>query len=334
MTRQEITLLNLGSSLDDLANLDPRGYGVCKLLYKAANEYTGKPLCLNAAEKLCDTLQKDDTVFVLTGFVLPPYKKAETDGVISSVLLASALEKLFSVKSIIICPEEAVNAVEKLLKLTESSGKVVVFTKETDKAYEHSEKLISDYNPHAVISIECPSSNKAGKYHNAGGIDVTNLEAKTDILFDKLQKSGVLNIAIGDLGNEVGMGSISECIENLIPSDCECCGKGGITAKTKSDNIITATVSDWGCYALICMLAYLKAKPEIMHDSDFQKKMMVTAAENGLIDMTGEHIPAIDGFGVKITGLIVDLMRETMLNVLDSRNKFHKQFDIISKRIK
>ena len=57
MTQQEITLLNLGQSLDDLANLDPRGYGVCKILYSGSRKLAGKPLCVNAAEKLVATLK-------------------------------------------------------------------------------------------------------------------------------------------------------------------------------------------------------------------------------------------------------------------------------------
>ncbi|MBR3779904.1 MAG: DUF4392 domain-containing protein [Clostridia bacterium] len=330
MTRKEITLLNLGKSLDDLANLDPKGYGVCKLLYKAAYDFTGRPLCLNAAELLCNTLKKDAVVFILTGFVLSPFNKAETDGVISSALLASSLERIFKVKTVIVCPDEALNAVNNLLSCLETHSEIFVFTKESDKAEEECDKILSQFKPDAVISIECPSANKNGRYHNAGGIDVTNLEAKTDLLFEKLCKSGVPNIAIGDLGNEIGMGTIADCIEKSIPSDCVCCGKGGITARTKADNIITATVSDWGCYSLICMLAYMTGKPELMHDSNLQEKLMISASENGLIDMWGEHIPAIDGFGVKITGLIVDLMRETMLNVVNFSDKFQKQFDIIS----
>ena len=334
MTRQEITLLNLGKSLDDLANLDPRGYGVCKLLYKAAIEYTKKPLCLNAAEVLCKSLKKDETVMILTGFVLTPFNKAETDGVVSSVFLASALEKLYGVKAVIICPEEAVKAIEKMSEIIGINPDTVIFTKDINKAEEQAKLIFSCYNPDAVISIECPSANKNGRYHNAGGTDVTHLEAKTDVLFDLLVAKGVPNISIGDLGNEIGMGTISDCIEKHIPSDCECCGKGGITAKTKADNIITATVSDWGCYSLICMLAYLTGNPDVMHDSSLQEKMMLAAAENGLIDMTGEHIPAIDGFGVKITGLIVDLMRETMMNTIDCRGNFQRQFEIISERNK
>lgn len=334
MTRQDITLSNLGSSLDDLANLDPRGYGVCKLLYKAAIKYTGKPLCLNAAEIICKSLKKGGTVFILTGFVLPPFNKAETDGAIGSVFLASAFEKVFGVTTVIICPEEASKAVKKMSELIGINPEIVVFTKEHDKAEKETEIILSRSYPDAVISIECPSANKNGRYHNAGGVDVTDIEAKTDLLFNRLVELGVPNIAIGDLGNEIGMGTIADCIESHVPSDCVCCGNGGITARTKADNIITATVSDWGCYALICMLAYLTDNPDIMHDSVVQEKMMNAAAENGLIDMTGEHIPAIDGFGVRLTGLIVDLMRETTINIINCRDKFQRQFDIISERNK
>ena len=33
MTQKELTDLNIGENLDALANLDPRGYGVCRILY-------------------------------------------------------------------------------------------------------------------------------------------------------------------------------------------------------------------------------------------------------------------------------------------------------------
>lgn len=60
MTQQELTLHNLGQSLDDLANLDPRGYGVCKILYDASWKYTGGPTSMNAARKLAQTVKDVD----------------------------------------------------------------------------------------------------------------------------------------------------------------------------------------------------------------------------------------------------------------------------------
>ena len=37
MTQKELTDLNIGENLDTLANLDPRGYGVCRILYADDN---------------------------------------------------------------------------------------------------------------------------------------------------------------------------------------------------------------------------------------------------------------------------------------------------------
>ena len=113
-TQQELTMRNLGQSLDDLANLDPRGYGVCKILYEASRRYTGGPTSMNAARKLAETVKEGDIVYIMTGFVLRPFQKAEMDGIVSSALLCRALVKAFGAKPVIICPEDNVTAVENL----------------------------------------------------------------------------------------------------------------------------------------------------------------------------------------------------------------------------
>lgn len=318
MTQNEITLLNLGESLDNAANLDPRGYGVCKLLYKASREYTGKPLCVNAAECLIKTLKCGDKVFILTGFVLSPFNKAETDGAIGSVLLAKALIKAFAVKPIIVCPSEAETAVKSISEYLEADIDVFVFTKNIDNADADAEKLIKSYSPKAVVAVECPGAAENGRYNNAKGADVTNLESKQDVIFDKLKKYGVLNIAIGDLGNEIGMAAISDCLVNKIPV---------IPVTSDADNIITSTVSDWGCYSLIAMLAYMMNDCEIMHDGAVQEKVMRIACENGLIDMYGEHIPAIDGFSVELTSSIVNVMKELVKSTLSLKDSCKYWFD-------
>lgn len=324
MTQQEITLLNLGSSLDDVASIDPRGYGVCKLLYRAAREYTGAPLCLNAAKKLVETIKENDRVFIMTGFVLMPYNKAETDGVIGSFLLAKALETAFGAKPVIICPEDCVPAASALAECVElKSVDIEVFTKDKSKAAECADNLIAKYNPKAVISIECPGENENGIYHSARGIDVTEVEAKQDILFEKLKNKGILNIAIGDLGNEIGMGAIEKCIKEKIPLGNKIC------VRTKADNIITATVSDWGCYSLIAMLAYLLENSDIMHGAELELRAMEAAARGGLIDMTGKSIPAIDGFGTELTCSIVTVMKELVKNTLALKETCKPHFDRI-----
>lgn len=328
MTQQELTEQNIGQNLDDLMNLDPRGYGVCRILYKAAREYTGEPLTTHAAKELIKTVKSGDVVFIITGFVLLPFKKAEMDGVISSVLLARSLVMACGAKPVIICPTENVEAVrnlslvvglhlyeeaDDLLKYPISMG-IETFTKDKDKAANRSKALIDTYQPTAVISIEAPGANEKGEYHNAVGLNVTELEAKADVLFQKLRENGVLNIAIGDLGNEIGMGTIGEHIKKYVPytsvGGCACGCGGGTLAASKADHIITATVSDWGGYALMAALAYLKKDKTIFHNAEMEKDAMVTAARSGVIDMYGWLIPAIDGIGATMNISLVELMRK------------------------
>lgn len=328
MNQEELTILNIGENLDNLMNLDPRGYGVCRILYSASRKYTKEPLAMNSAKKLVNTVKEGDLVYILTGFVLLPFKKAEMDGIVSAMLLARALVKGFNVKPVIVCPEENIKAVENLayvvglhfhnsietLKEYPLSLAGITFTKDSTLAEKQADELISKGVPSAVISIECPGANSLGVYHNATGLDVSCLEAKQDILFNKLKKKNVLNIAIGDLGNEIGMGSIKEHLEKYVPytakESCRCGCNGGILASTKADNIITATVSDWGGYGLIAALAYLKKDLNIMHTKELQKDVMITASRSGMIDMHGELIPAIDGCNLEMNLSIVSLMRE------------------------
>ena len=349
MTRKQITEINLGNSLDNLANLDPRGYGVCKILYDASRKYTGGPTSMNAAKRLAEAVGSDDIVYIMTGFVLRPYKKAEMDGIVSSVLLARALVKAFDAKPVIICPTDNYHAVKalsacvglhlfedmtELLEIPASMG-VITFTKNKSEAEKEAERIIKTAPPKAVVSIEAPGENARGVYHNAVGLEVTELEAKMDVLFEKLQKLGILNIAIGDLGNEIGMGAIAETLEKYIPyaseGGCKCGCGGGIAVRTKADNLITATVSDWGCYAMIAALAYLKEDIDIMHTAELEKEAMICASRSGMIDMYGWLIPAIDGFGIEINASIVSLMRETVKSTLALGEKVEHWFSEVEK---
>jgi len=330
MNQEQLTIFNMGENLDNLMNLDPRGYGVCRILYSAAREYTKEPLTTNAAKKLVYTLKEGDLVYIMTGFVLLPFKKAEMDGIVSTMLLARSLVKAFNVKPVIICPEDNMEAVKNLasvvglhlydnieeLKEYPISMAAIAFTKDVKYAAKQADEIIAKGLPSAVISIECPGANSVGTYHNAVGLDVTSLEAKQDILFTKLQNKGVLNIAIGDLGNEMGMGTIKKHLEEYIPyaakGKCNCGCNGGIAVATKADNIITATVSDWGCYGLIAAIAYLKKDLEILHTKEMEEEVMVVASRSGMIDMYGWLVPAIDGFGLSMNLSMVNLMRESI----------------------
>ena len=83
MTQFELTKYNVGRDLDELMNLDPRGYGVCRILYPASREYSHDTnVSMHFAEKLLETLSEGDLVYIITGFRLLPHGSPETDGII------------------------------------------------------------------------------------------------------------------------------------------------------------------------------------------------------------------------------------------------------------
>lgn len=346
MTKKELAILQMGENLDALMNLDPRGYGVCRILYAGSRAYTGGPLTVNAAQKLISTIRKGDFVYIITGFILLPHKVPEMDGMVSSMLLARSLVQAFDAKPVIICPVDCKPAVENcaravglhlyenlrdLEELPFSMG-IITFSKDAGLAREQAEQILQQNKlPSAVISIEAPGANHAGEYHNATGANVTELEAKSDILFCILREKGVLNIAIGDLGNEIGMSAIEDHIRKYIPyaddKQCRCHCQGGILAASKADNIITATVSDWGCYGLMAALAYLKRDLSIFHNGKMEAKVMEAASQSGLIDMNGSLMPGIDGFSVRMHVDMVRLMRDCVRYGIENDGAFEEWFD-------
>ncbi len=346
MTKKELAILQMGENLDALMNLDPRGYGVCRILYNGSRAYTGRPLTINAADKLISVVGKGDFIYIITGFILMPHKAPEMDGMVSSMLLARSLVQAFEAKPVIICPVDCKSAVENCArvvglhlyenlvdveKLPFSMG-IIPFSKDAILAEKQAEQIISQNKlPAAIISIEAPGANQAGEYHNATGNNVTELEAKTDILFNKLREKGILNIAIGDLGNEIGMGTIADHIKRYIPyaddKQCRCDCQGGILAASKADHIITATVSDWGCYGMMAALAYLKKNFRIFHSGKLEKDVMETAARSGLVDMNGSLVPGIDGFSSRMNVDIVKLMGDCVRFGIENEGRFEEWFE-------
>lgn len=334
MTETELAEYNVGENLDQLMNLDPRGYGVCRVLYPASRNYAGEPVAMHAAKKLNELLDgkpSDTLVFIMTGFILRPHLQPETDGITGALLLVRALVRAFGITPVLVIPEKNTAAVLQCAPLLglhvyddiEKARKLPLSFSYTTISVEQSEAdaqistLLAGTKPAAVFSTETAGANISGQYHNAVGVNMTEIEAKQDHLFTGLQKQGVPTFAVGDLGNEIGMGTIETHIRQFIPytggngtfAHCRCKCNTGITAYTKADYLVTATVSDWGVYAVIAALAYLHKNSSIMHDAETEETILQGCCTAGMVDMTGSLLPAIDGFSVQIEKELVSLMK-------------------------
>lgn len=354
MIKSEIALKNIGKNLEELSHLDPRGYGVCKILQKAAYEKYGEIPVMNAARRINDLLRPGDNVFLLTGFVLAPFNKAETDGIAGAVSIAASLIKGYKVKPIIICPKESIDGIKAELEIMlygmgkqvkeckkniselKIEPEIIAFTKDKDEAKHKANELFNKYAPKLCVCIEAPGENIVGIYHNAKGENVTELEAKLDYVFEEAKSRGMLTISIGDLGNEIGMGALKEYIVRYIPytgiadettESCKCgCGKGTM-ARTEADIVVTATVSDWGGYALSNALALLREMPELAPKGEVIEAALKAGAENRLIDMFGEEIPAVDGCSMEMNVMIGSLMNQLVNQAITENHRYEHWFN-------
>lgn len=325
MNRRELTEYNLGLTLDHLMTLDPRGYGVCRILYERAAALAGEPVSMHMARRLYRTLRSGDTVWLLTGFVLAPWNRAETDGAVGTMFLARAIQKACGVRTVLVCQEENVPAageLGRLLGLSAADGfRIAAAPKDSREARRRAETLYAACPPAAVLASETPGANARGVYHNATGADITAIEGKTDVFFVLAAERGADTYAVGDLGNETGMRTLQPQLDAFVPycgtGQCRCGCGGGIAAETAAGTVLTATASDWGCDALCAALAYLSGDLSLMPGPDEEERALRTANACGLIDMYGDPVPAVDGFSLELNRAVVSAMRESVKSTLE-----------------
>lgn len=298
MTTHEVT----GKWLDTLVNIDITGRGVIDKLYNAAYEKAGEPLTYKAARELKNSVNKNDVVLIMTGFRVPPLFIQETDGPQGAASIARAIDVCLGGKPVIVT--EPIRMSLRILKSVvrgvglsvvpideirgeaEHIASVVGFTLNDAVAEENAKKLLDELRPSAIIAIEKAGRNSKNVYHNMGGLDISKYHAKVDYVVTEARKRGVLTIGIGDGGNEVGMGLIEDVVKKYVPygSRCRCPCGGGIAATTKTDVLMTATISNWGGYALSGMLSKMCDKPEGLHTQEHEELMAILSVNEGAVD--------------------------------------------------
>lgn len=270
----------------------------CKTLLKINQN----SLSIFVARDIINKIQEKDKFLILTGWpILPAGPFGEMDGPPGAVVLSKAINQ--SCKAIpVFVHEEAINKViidacrlagmsvleiEEALKAGNACSIInyPLDTNEEKNANIHS-KILDSINPSYVIAIERPGMNEKGQYHTRWGANVSEGVAKIDYLFKEAKRRGIPTLAIGDCGNELGMGKIKETLFDLFPEGkkCKCPCSGSIAGIIESDITFISTVCNWGAYAITAGLAVLKEDPTILHDGVTEKRILLKCAENGAID--------------------------------------------------
>jgi hypothetical protein len=189
---------------------------------------------------------------------------------------------------------------------------VLPFPYERQVAEAESARLAGLIQPAVCVAVERPGANPKDQYHFAMGKNVSADVAPIDLLYRKVMEAGVPTVAVGDFGNELGMGAIIDTIRAETPAGGNCgCGCGaGTGCATPADVTVLTSTSDWGAYAVSACLAYLKGDLSVLVSADVYRRIGNDAVRAGAIDgPTRYAVPWVDGIDDGFNAALLELMR-------------------------
>ncbi|RQT14907.1 glutamate cyclase domain-containing protein [Burkholderia contaminans] len=292
-------------------------------MYQVCRAHHGEPLSSLAARKLSDTLSSGDVVFIATGAgTAPKLPQGETDGPVGAAVLARALVLAFGVQVVLVteeahgAPVMAVAAVinSELAEMGRTSAvSTVCFPLGIERGQDIAQTLMEEYKPCAAIFVERDGPNKEGFFHGVRG-DCRNPEdvGHVYLLAELARKRGVLTIGIGDGGNEVGFGAVRDAITAVHPLGGKSLAghPSGVVTVTATDIVVSASVSNWGAYAIAAALAARKKDQNVLHSPKLEHILIDATVRAGARDgATSKAEVAVDGINWEGHTSFVELLR-------------------------
>ena len=230
--------------------------------------------CLRGAQTL---LEAQGNILVCTGF--PVAGTFETDGPPGALALCDFLEQqgknpwLMGGAAVM----EAFGQLYRHRTLSQF---------DMEAAREDATALLAELNPSLIVVIERPGAADDGRFYNIAGRDITDECRPVEPL---LQLANCPVLAIGDGGNEAGMGKAGEVLQQLSirPAVIGC------------DELIVADVSNWGAYALIAMAQALLGEP-VLTTLDAGELLSQCIARGAVDGVSHLPVPTEDGFDAEV----------------------------------
>ncbi len=326
----------VGEAVDRLISIEIKNrgmpFGILQPLYDAARKAAGgRPLSMLAAEGLMRTVKRGDTVFVLTGAGYgPTMPKGESDGPPGAAALARILYR--GLGAVPVYVSEACH-VDPIVASSEAAGLMVKpFAQARDRhlgaalatAPEEQAQveawvaaIYAEMKPVAVISAERLGPGANGLVHTATALPLqgpdTQFEGCIDIsaVVDRSNKDKIFSIGVGDHGNELGFGTIYDAVVQTMPKGDQ------MATVTKTDIVLPAMMSNWGCYGIEACLAFLLKRPDLMHSPALEERILRACLDAGGLEAmyctTDFLVDGLDGeTSMACVQILGNLVRKTL----------------------
>jgi len=243
--------------------------------------------CGRAAQMILD---HRGTVLIGTGF--PVSGSFESDGPIGAIALYRVLQELGSTPVFVCAPP-----ISRILARDFTTHELSFSDWPSSRV--DARKALAHLQPSLIVSIERPGVAADGRYYNMHGKDISAFTAKFDLF---LTESTCPSIGFGDGGNEIGMGNLRDA---LVELDI-------IPAVTRCDELVIASVSNWGVYGVIAALCKLTQRDLFVYIDP--RAIVEYLVANGCVDgVTVRPEASEDGFPIAVGIAIIDQLRRLVL---------------------
>ena len=259
-----------------LARHDPGGRGL------ASSD--AESHLFSAAANLLDA----ERVILVTGFCIRAAMIGETDGPSGTLAVAHALRQLGK-EVVLVSDKFSDGLLEAGAKVLGAPYPITVLSPVQEESDRAIDELLASFAPTQVVAIERPGSAIDGHRYSMRGEILDELVPSADRLLAPPGTRNYATIAVGDGGNELGMGHLRDSLMDRI-------NLGElIFCDTEADHVIPAGISNWGAYALAASLAVLSGKAILIRPEDELAVLEAQVAVGAVDGCTRKNEVSVDG---------------------------------------
>ncbi len=227
-----------------------------------------------AAEQI---LKTTGTVFLLTGFYVLRAQTLETDGITGTWVLCQILKSLgYNV----IIPADS-NVFNMFQSVFPDELLIPFPITDTLTARQTASGFLKKHQPDVIISVERPGPLPDGSFRNYNGDNISDFCSRMDYFWT----DNCLKIAIGDGGNELGMGILHDVVSDKT-----------LSCPIPADITLMGSTSDFSAWCLAATLETL-AGQSVMPPQNDVRHLLNRLPKYGFVDgFSAKPAATVDGF--------------------------------------
>ena len=243
---------------------------------------------LNAAARL---LWGTRQAGIISGFFLPVPRVGETDGPPGAKAVGRAIEKLGG----------------GVVYLTDAANAPLFAALGLERIEVYRPDMLAGLQVTHLVSIERPGRAGDGRYYTMSAQDITEFTPPLDELFLQARALHMATIAIGDGGNEIGMGNVAELVRRDIPHGER------IACTVECDHLIVAGVSNWGAYGLVGALSVLAGRDLLPSSAEAEDDLHAIVGAGAADGQTFRNEPTVDSQSLAANLAVLEEIRSVAL---------------------